>query len=256
MKNVELTLEEKRCVYLRLLKELDRYCTEHHLRYYMGCGTLIGAVRHKGFIPWDDDLDVFMPQPDFDILEQNYSSDHFELRTCQKHKDHPYTFARLTDLSTFSVLGKFISAGLGIDIYIIYGAPSDRTEQIKHMSKVLKYIHRKKNLLKLRNGLVKKNLWVSKSLDFPLMNKTLLYATKELRKYSFDDCNSIWPYGGGRLNLRKELYGNPVRLQFEDGMFYAPECYDEVLKAAYGDYMQLPPEDKRHPYHGGHYYWK
>ena len=72
MEEQPLSLHERQMEYLRILKELDRYCTENGLRYYMGCGTLIGAVRHKGFIPWDDDLDVFMPRPDFMRLVRSY----------------------------------------------------------------------------------------------------------------------------------------------------------------------------------------
>ena len=88
------------------------------------------------------------------------------------------------------------------------------------------------------------------------MNKVLMKAEKEFAKYDFDSSEYIWPYGGGRLNMRKENYGTPVRLQFEDGFFMAPEHYHDVLTLAYGDYMTLPPEEKRHPYHSDIFYWK
>ena len=249
-------MEEKRNVYLGLLKELDRFCTQNGLRYYMACGTLIGAVRHKGFIPWDDDLDVFVPEPDFKKLSEKYSSDKFELVTCFNNTAHPFSFARLIDRRTYSMLGKFLSFGLGIDVYIIYGAPSLRDEQIRHIKKTLKYIKRKNFYYGLRNTLVRKGLWPYRDLKFDIMNCYIRKAIKEFEKYKFDDSEYIWPYGGGRLNLKKELYGNPKRLPFEDGSFLAPEHFHEVLTAAYGDYMQLPPEEKRHPYHGGNYYWK
>ena len=80
MENIPLTLRERQLEYLRILKELDRFCTENELIYYMGCGTLIGAVRHKGFIPWDDDLDVFMPRPDFIRFNEIYKSDCFSFQ--------------------------------------------------------------------------------------------------------------------------------------------------------------------------------
>ena len=88
------------------------------------------------------------------------------------------------------------------------------------------------------------------------MNRILMKAEKEFEKYDFETCEYIWPYGGGHLNMKKENYGTPIRLPFEDGLFMAPEHYHEVLTLAYGDYMQLPPEEKRHPYHGGNYFWR
>ena len=95
MEEQPLSLHERQMEYLRILKELDRYCTENGLRYYMGCGTLIGAVRHKGFIPWDDDLDVFMPRPDFMRLVRSYKSDEWTLHSIYNDKSHPYNFGRL-----------------------------------------------------------------------------------------------------------------------------------------------------------------
>ena len=251
-----LTLQEKRKIYLGLLKELDSFCTQHNLRYYMACGTLIGAVRHKGFIPWDDDLDVFVPEPDFNRLSKIYSSDDFELITSFNNKAYPYTFARLIDKRTYSTCGKFRSFGLGIDVYIIYGAPSDMKDQLKHMDRVFKYIKRKRFLQGLRNTLARKGFWPFHNLEFGLLNYYLKKAVCEFSKYNFDECEYIWPYGGGRLNLKKELYGTPIRIPFEDGMFCAPEHTHEVLKAGYGDYMKLPPEEKRVPYHGRNYFWK
>lgn len=256
MEKEPLSLQEKREVYLGLLKELDRFCTQHKLRYYMACGTLIGAVRHKGFIPWDDDLDVFVPEPDFKKLSEIYKSDNFELVTCFNNKAHPFPFARLIDRRTYSTVGKFNYFGLGIDVYIIYGAPSSRIEQVKHMDRVFKYIKIKSFLFGGRQRLARNGLWPFKSLDFGILNFFVRKSVRELRKYGFDDCEYIWPYGGGRLNLKKVLYGTPTRIPFEDGLFCAPEHYHEVLTAGYGDYMKLPPEEKRVPYHGGRYYWK
>ena len=256
MSKVPLSLTDKHKVYLGLLKELDRFCTQNSLRYYLGCGTLIGAVRHKGFIPWDDDLDVFIPESDFRKISETYSSDKYELVTCFNSKAHPFPFARLIDKRTYSMVGRFKSFGLGIDVYIIYGAPSSREEQVEHMNKVFKYIKAKNFWFGVRRTLVRMNLWPFKNLDFSLPNYYVRRAVRELSKYHFDDCEYIWPYGGGRLNLRKDLYGTPQRIPFEDGSYCAPEHYHEVLTAGYGDYMQLPPEEKRVPYHGGVYYWK
>lgn len=253
----QLTLKERQMEYLRILKELDRYCTENGLRYYMGCGTLIGAVRHKGFIPWDDDLDVFMPRPDYMRLVREYQSDGFRLHTIYNDKSHPFNFGRLCCDNVYALVGRNKVYSFGIDIYVINGAPSSRDEQEKHKDATMAYIKRKSKLQAFRSFLINRHLWPFKGLEFPLMNRVLMRAEKEFAKYDYDASEFIWPYGGGRLTMRKENYGTPIRLQFEDGMFNAPERYHEVLTLGYGNYMQLPPEEKRKPYHTGvTFFWE
>ena len=254
MDSHQLTLRERQLEYLRILKELDRYCTENGLRYYMGCGTLIGAVRHKGFIPWDDDLDVFMPRPDYMRLVKEYRSPDYTLHTIYNDKAHAYNFGRLCCNHIYTTMGNQNVFSFGIDVYVINGAPSTREEQIKHKEKTHAFIRRKTWLMTLRNVLAKRNLWPYKNLGFPLMNRVLMKAEREFSKYDYDSCEFIWPYGGGRLIMKKENYGTPIRLQFEDGQFLAPEHFHEVLTLGYGDYMKLPPEEKRIQSHVGVFY--
>ncbi len=256
MERQPLTLRERQLEYLRILKELDRYCSEKGLRYYMGCGTLIGAVRHKGFIPWDDDLDVFMPRPDFLKMCSDYKSVDFNFRNIRNDKSHPHPFGRLCSNNICRFYRDYPIFNVGIDVYVINGAPSTREEQIKHMDKTFVHVKRAEFLIRVRSNLVRRNLWPSKSLDFSLLNRELFREERCFEKYDFETCDYIWPFGGGRLIMKKENYGTPIRLQFEDGYFLAPEHYHEVLTLGYGDYMQLPPADKRVPYHGSHVYRK
>lgn len=246
-----LTLRERQLEYLRILKELDRFCTENNLRYYMGCGTLIGAVRHKGFIPWDDDLDVFVPRPDFLQLCKKYKSEEFSFHNIRNDKSHPYNFGRLCSNNIYRLYRNKPLFNVGIDVYVINGAPNLREEQIKLMNETFVHVDRAGKLLRFRNGLARRNLWPFCNLDFLLLNKELFRAEQCFEKYDYENSEYIWPWGGGRLIMKKENYGTPVRLQFEEGMFYAPEHYHEVLTLGYGDYMQLPPENERHPYHSG-----
>lgn len=254
MEKQKLTLRERQLEYLRILKELDRYCTENDLCYYLGCGTLLGAVRHKGFIPWDDDLDVFMPRPDFMRLNDNYESKDYIFHTIYNDKSHAFNFGRLCSENVYSLFRNKKQYTFGVDVYVINGAPSSCEEQVKHMNETFVYIKRKSMLVRFRNTLVKRNLWPFKSLDFSMMHRELMKAEKEFEKYDYETSEYIWPYGGGRLNMKKEFYGTPIRLQFEDGLFMAPEHYHEVLTLGYGDYMKLPAEDQRKPHHAEHFY--
>lgn len=256
MRKEPLTIRERQLEFLRILKELDRFCTVNNLRYYMGCGTLIGAVRHKGFIPWDDDLDVFMPRPDYQLFCQDYVSKDFSIHNLYNDKAHSYNFGRFCTNRVCSLYKGKAILNFGIDVYVINGAPSTRDEQQKLMEDTFVHIRRAELLNRIRNGLVRRNLWPFKSLDFTLLNKELSRAERCFERYDFGTSEYIWPFGGGRLIMKKENYGTPIRLQFEDGEFNAPEHYHEVLSMGYGDYMQLPPEDEREPYHTGMaYYW-
>ena len=256
MDNQPLTLRERQLEYLCILKELDRYCTENNLRYYLACGTLIGAVRHKGFIPWDDDLDVFVPRPDFMRLVNEYKSSEFSFHSIYNDRSHPYSFGRLCSGNVYSIFRNHRVYNFGIDVYVINGAPSNREDQIRHINQVSKHIKRKTKLVRFRDALVNRGLWFSKTLDFSILNKELFKAEHEFERFDFETSDYIWPYGGGRLIMKKENYGTPIRIQFEDACFFAPEHFHEVLTLGYGDYMKLPPENQRHPYHGGNYYLK
>lgn len=256
MNNEPLSLRERQLEYLRILKELDRYCTENGLRYYIGCGTLIGAVRHKGFIPWDDDLDVFMPRPDYMKMVMFYKSQDFSFHTIYNDKSHPFPFGRLCSHNLFSLCNNIRLFNFGIDVYVINGAPASKEKQQKLMDDAFVHLKRKNKLQNLRSSLVKRRLWPSRNLNFALLNRELFKAERVFERYDFEKSDYIWPFGGGRLIMKKENYGTPARIQFEDSCFYAPEHYKDVLTLAYGDYMQLPPEDQRVPYHGGDYYWK
>lgn len=249
-----LNLKERQMEYLRILKELDQFCRSTGICYYIGCGTLIGAVRHQGFIPWDDDLDVFLPEPDFKRLCSEYSSDQYKLVTCFNDKSHSFPFGRLYDLSTYRSLGNIRTYGCGIDLYVIYGAPNDASSLKKHMSKIFRLLKVKNLFLRMRDALALRRLWPKRTLDSPIINFLLRKTIKLFECYGYDDSEKIWPFGGGRLIVDKELYGTPKLVKFEDSFFYAPEYYHEVLTAGYGDYMKLPPVEEQVPYHGDSFY--
>lgn len=257
MKKQVLTLRERQLEYLRILKELDRFCLDNNLTYYMACGTLIGAVRHKGFIPWDDDLDVFMPRPDYKRMISEYKSSDFSFHTIYNDKSHAYVFGRLCSGNVCSLFRNKESYDFGIDVYVINGAPADKSEQEKYKEDTWRHIKRAEYLARARNGLARRGLWPFKSLDFNLLNKELILADHCFERYDYDTSDYIWPHGGGRLLMPKSNYGTPIRLEFEGGLYSAPEHYHDVLTLGYGDYMKLPPLEKRKPYHTGkEYYWK
>lgn len=251
MNKQPLTLRERQLEYLRILKELDRFCTENNLRYYMGCGTLIGAVRHKGFIPWDDDLDVFMPRPDYKRMVGEYMSEDFSFHTIYNDKSHPYNFGRLCSHHVCSLINDTPTFNFGIDVYVINGAPEQEEKKKQLINDTFSHISKKERLARLYKRINRSDIkWLSGLTAF-FLNKELFRAEHCFERFEYDKSNYIWPYGGGKLIMNKEYYGTPIKLEFEDGLFYAPEHYHEVLTLGYGDYMKLPPEEERQPYHTG-----
>ena len=141
---------------LRILKNLlavDKVCKEHNLRYYIMAGTMLGAVRHKGFIPWDDDLDIGMPRADYDLLMANakeWLPEPYEAVCAENDKEYPLPFAKVQDANTTLIERMHLKylGGVYIDIFPLDGVPESRMAQRMHFAKyefykrVLYLIHR------------------------------------------------------------------------------------------------------------------
>ena len=264
MKNLKpLEMEEIKKIELNILTEFADFCKKNDLKYYLGYGTLLGAVRHKGFIPWDDDIDVLMPRPDYNRFVEltgfNPIKENLETRL-YKACLHPniYPFAKLIDNSTI-VFEKGKSkkniSGLWIDIFPLDGYPEDK-------SKAYALFDKYQRLRKLQDLATTNPFYINQSLIKKII-KTLilspaakLYGIKKLcakinllaQTFSYEDSKALadFTWGDSRdCYLLKEELEPAVELQFENRTFKAPASYDLYLKRLYGDYMQLPPENER-----------
>ena len=256
----ELSAEELRelqLVTLGVLKTVVKFCDEHHLRYYLSEGSLLGAVRHGGFIPWDDDMDIAMPREDYEKFLELWGSDvHDECRLFHQstYKKYYLTFAKVIFMGEcrFSSL---IRAGLksmneikgpGIDIF-----PLDETAPLN-----LELLKRASKIRKLRNILLTKVYYIKKQekrklyrfsswfLSYKLLHKklTALYTKDKGKQYVTNFASAY--------NISKEVfpkeYFEPARsVPFEDIMVTVPNKAEEVLTRIYGDFMTPPSEDKR-----------
>ena len=257
----KLNLKEIQSKEFDLLCEFDRVCRKHGLRYGLCGGTLLGAVRHRGFIPLDDDIDVEMPRPDYkkliEISEKEFPS-FYRLET-PYNTDTIHAYGKLCDLRTELIEfpdGKQIHTHLYIDIFPIDGMPNDRIKQEKHRKKTRK---RMLALYGFRVAKYKRNeklnffkriFWGCIALTNRLMPSRYLIKRldKSAEKYPFGTTayNAVIVAGYGAIEIMpKIVFSFENEVEFCGKKFFATNKPDFYLTSIYGDYMQLPPEEKR-----------
>lgn len=243
-------------ILLEMMKEFHEFCVENDISYYMLGGTMIGAIRHKGFIPWDDDIDIGIPRKDYEKLlsiDKSKLPINLEIISYKSNKKYPFAFAKLFNKNTTLIENTTngLIGGVYIDLFPIDGAGVNR--------KIAKY-HFK--LIKLNNSF----LWFSQNNDETIGIKKYVKAIakfigvdfwqksidKVLKLYSYEKSNYIGNLLGvynEKEIVPKSYFGTPKLYEFEDTKFYGMEKYDEYLKNIYGDYMKLPPIDKQKSHH-------
>lgn len=262
----ELNLQEIQKIELNLLKEVDRICRDQEFRYFMVGGTLIGAVRHHGFIPWDDDIDISMPRPDYEAFIQYCMTNQTEFRLLSNRNTENYwnLFSKVSDPRTKiidSVIdGQDHDAGVSIDIFPIDGLGMTLDEARRTFMKT----ELKRDILDARNwkrfsrskthGLAYEPIRLAMFLLSRVCSPSGLMKKIEAfsRRKSFDDQEYGACIAGAYRTkeiMEKRIYSEYCQLQFQGEKFMAPEHYHEFLTAIYGNYMELPPEDKRVTHH-------
>lgn len=250
-----LTLKEIQSIELEIMKELHNWCVKHKIRYCMGYGTLLGAVRHQGFIPWDNDMDILMPRPDFERmleLTKTYPiSDHIRILHYTRDKKYHYSVARACDIRT-KVFAPYLveqpdNLGIWVDIFPVDGIPEKKQRlNVRLCSWFLKKLQRV-DLYNSKNLVLVKNIKFILRFIFPNRNNIhMLKIDRFAKKCPFEgsvyvgDMVEILP-----ISLKRIEFEESILLKFEDAEFYAPKYWDEYLKKSYGNYMVLPPEEKR-----------
>ena len=252
----KISFEETRALQLELLRELSAFCEQHQITYFIAYGTLLGAVRHGGFIPWDDDVDVMMPHTDFERFAALYKGDKFKVVFCKFEKEFGYSFGRFVNTETYSLYGKQKSYGVNLDIYPMYGCPDSSQQQQQHLKRYWRLVVISNFLIRVRSKLARMGLWPKKTFAFYINNFILRKQVQQLEKYPYRQGDSFYLNSGDRAIYPKSLVAEKCLLKFEDLQVAAPLKYDELLTLHYGDYMKLPPEENRVPYHHGDYFIK
>lgn len=263
IKNIK---KEWNATILDILKAFIKICEEHGLTYYCCAGTAIGAVRHHGIIPWDDDIDVIMPRPDYDRLLQiakHTDFGNYELITPYDDETYPLYFSKLANKNTTLIEDRQIPCviGLYVDIFPLDATDDDVEKAMRLKDKYTKIINRL-NAVSTHNTfgeymalLMDVKEWgrfVIKTLAYfcrPALRRHLIRQMDRMSHlYDYETAKNVQVYTGSyghREVFPKSWLGKGKEFRFEDTTVLLPENYDEYLRHFFNDYMQFPPEEQR-----------
>ena len=252
-------LEEMKRIQLEILDDVDRFCRETGLRYSLCGGTLLGAVRHKGYIPWDDDIDILMPREDYETFIRTYRSDKNTVLDLRKEGTTVEVVVKVSRNGTWmtdQTLGRTLW-GINIDIFPVDGIPDDFG---KHCDTILALRDKLSRICPFYRVVgSRKWRWF---LKYCLKRLVYFYPGTFLglkrridtlaSSYTLSECNlagAVLGSYGRREAVRKEVFLEYGDIPFEDRSYRAVLDYDQYLKSLYGDYMQPPPKEKQVSHH-------
>lgn len=268
MENKEILHEELKNIQIGILDRVSEFCIQNGINYSLSSGTLIGAVRHKGYIPWDDDIDIYMLRCDYErfVREFNDYNSNYRVLSLERLSEYPYPFAKVEDKRTMLIenFDNAIKIGVNIDIFPIDGVPDDNKIRKSYFSRI-ESIRRK---IVLKNvsvnfrcrGIIKNFILILGKMW--LKNKTATQLARQLDSMidktagSTDFvCNLVMGNGIGS-EFHRSVMSDYVDIEFEGKFYKAMAGYEEYLTQTYGNYMQLPPEEQRVTHHSFKAYWK
>ena len=257
MDNHILSNQELKEALIQITFDFTKYCDENNLKYIIAFGTLLGAVRHKGFIPWDDDIDLGMPREDYnrlhELIKENPIGGQYELYSLTAgNSANP--FAKIVDKTTRIISDdNELHPALWVDVFPIDGMDTLDEKVLADKDK-----RQRRNAFLMEQASCKygsgKSL-LRKIAKIPVITYARIkgaryYGEKmenEAKSYKLDECKyaGITVWAGVKACIEKEKMLTTCELEFEGKMLKAPACYDEYLTKMYGDYMTPPPENKR-----------
>ena len=263
----ELNIEQIHKATLEIVEKLIEICDKINVNYYVAYGSLIGVVRHKGFIPWDDDFDVVMLRDDYEkfcdyCIKNENKLKPFKLLSRKCEKKYPYNIARLNNMNYKAVYDNVqgYESGIFIDIYPLDGAGSD-------VDKVLKKVEKKKsNLFRITLWSIDDhytkstyNKWYRSIIKYFVRGYSKVRGAKhfldkmENFKNLYDINNSryiaVMTWDSGLTLYEKSWFDKYIYMDFENLKVKVPIGYDDFLRCHYGDYMKFPPKEEQVPHH-------
>lgn len=260
----EISLRELQNKSLEIALYFKDFCNEHSLLFYMCGGCCIGSLRHKGFIPWDDDVDVFMPRDDYEKLKELWpkyaNTEKYACVYADKNRVDGNLFVTIRDNETTAIkpyqVDMDISHGVALDVLPLDGWPDGKMKRKMQVFWALVYSLYCAQTVPVNHG---KAVSVAGKIALTLVpSKKLRYklwklAERKMTKYPIKECNYITELCSGPYYMKKqyprEAFDKAIWVDFENVKMPIPQGYDVYLRTAFGDYMKLPPKEKQKPHH-------
>lgn len=266
IKDNGITPSELKVIQMDVLQAIDEFCGVNNIKYSLACGTLLGAARHKGYIPWDDDIDIYIPRADYLRLMRLFPDVYkgrYKLVSIERDRKWDRTSAKAYDIFTsFYEPGQSYHLGVNIDIFPIDDVP-DNEKEWNSFDKKRTFIN--KLLDNGRYSKVSINRFSCKRLFIQLffclvscrqlaelLNKYVQQFNKCNYSRCFESCTAVLV----KNPFPKALFDDLILLPFEDREYYVFADYDTYLTASYGNWRELPPEEKRVSHHIYKATWK
>lgn len=262
----EIGKEELKKIQITILRSIHEFCEQQNLRYSLSHGTLLGAVRHKGFIPWDDDVDIMMPRPDYERFRITYPGFNPHCSVQSYHNDDSYWF---NFLKVYDNRTLFIECaarnGVYIDVFPVDGFPENQQERSSILDRAtillnhdLRWATKEYKVKILRKDYVLHYLkYQYRNLLVDSRQHTIIKIDDLFLNNPFDESPVAGMFFFDRMQaiLPRLIYEQYKLIEFENSFFSCIEDTHVYLHSLYGDYMQLPPVEERVGRHNIHAYW-
>lgn len=270
---VEISLEESKAIMLDILKEVASFCDEHNILYTLTYGTLIGAARHKGFIPWDDDIDIAMPRPDYERFVKLYhEKGNYAISSPLVDKGCFFVYTKVYDQRTIKYesgidYSRFPALGVDIDVFPIDGIPGEKYHK-KYI--FLSNIRYQLGCLVARSVSPRRKLLTFKGkLAGAFLDPLCKMIGKDFfiwlyiavaKHFKYEECEYVHVAFPSKASFRTKqarcLFNDMAKIQFEDSLFWAPAKFDEYLDGMCKNFRILPPIEQRKTHHKNNIFWK
>lgn len=262
--------DEIRSIQFEILKAVAEFCDANGVQYFLTGGTLLGAVRHQGFIPWDDDIDIAMPRPDYNrflTLSQGRLGSRYDVSVLENNPAHSRLFMRVMDNRTLYVHKYYrrkYRTGLGIDVFPMDGVP-ERKEECEAYFREIRKLNRQFALAQSApfksTNFVRAVFKTAAMIPASVMGRERPYRKimRLVSEYPYEASRRVGITTG--VYFEKEILEKAdiypaADLPFEGHMFHVPACYEMYLTQLYGDYRKLPGVEDQKPKHAFSVYWK
>lgn len=265
----QIDTAELKTLQMDVLSAVHRFCEEKNIRYTMSCGTMLGCARHKGYIPWDDDIDIYMLRGDYNKLIESFPETYegrYKFVTLERDSKWNRAYGKIFD--THTVVKERTSVayelGINIDVFPIDNVPDDETEwqEYDRRRRFLQNIYQMK-VTTFRSGRAfRKNLFLAmcKVLLLPFTSRCIAqYIQKFSTRFDQQDTRRVFECCQGihlKQPFKKSLFDNLTLMPFENREFMAFVDFDEYLTNGYGNWHQLPSKEKQVTHHAFLAWWK